>query len=163
MQLQSFIYSKNFKSTTKSNPMTMRCSRSPLWRNTAGLCEVQSRIYVINRWKYYPDYFPDPLALSELVSWRRAHARIFQTHTSPETRHVAICDECRREPMSVRLFCRKPVVWSGNIWIRKERVVNQRGLCCLRSLDLLLGNKGLDLGLFLAVVWILKIWITAHE
>ncbi len=31
----------------------------------------------------------------------------------------------------------KPVVWSGNIWIRKERVVSQRGLYCLRSLDLL--------------------------
>ncbi len=107
MQLQSFIYCKNVKSTTKVIQMTMRCSRSPLWRNTVGLCEVQSRIYVINRWKYYPDYFPDPLALSELVSWRRAHAHIFQTHTSPETRHVAICDECRREPMSVRLFCRK--------------------------------------------------------
>ncbi len=70
----------------------MRCSRSPLWRNTVGLCEVQSRIYVINRWKYYPDYFPDALALSELVSWRRAYARIFQTHTLPETRHVAICE-----------------------------------------------------------------------
>ncbi len=36
----------------------------------------------------------------------------------------------------------KPVVWSGNIWIRKERgVVSQRGLYGLRSLDLLLGMK----------------------
>ncbi len=35
----------------------------------------------------------------------------------------------------------KPVVWSGNIWIRKERVVSQRGLYCLRSLDLLLGME----------------------
>ncbi len=32
-------------------------------------------------------------------------------------------------------------VWSGNIWIRKERVVSQRGLYCLRSLDLLLGME----------------------
>ncbi len=32
----------------------------------------------------------------------------------------------------------KPVVWSGNIWIRNERV-SQRGLCCVRSLDSLLG------------------------
>ncbi len=55
-------------------------------------------------WKYYPDYFPDPLAHN---SWRRARAHIIQIHTSPETQHVAICDECRREPMSVRLFCRK--------------------------------------------------------
>ncbi len=135
--------------------MTMRCSRSPLWRNTAGLCEVQSRIYVVNRWKYYPDYFPDPLALSELVSREGARARIFQTHTSPETRHVAICDECRRKPMSVRLSCRKTCHLKCNIWIRNERV-SQRGLCGLRLLDLLSGwrgrspNKGLDLGLFLA-------------
>ncbi len=134
MQLQSFIYckiSKVSKALPKVIQMTMHCSRSPLWRNTVGLCEVQSRIYVVNRWKYYPDYFPDPLALSELVSWRRAHACIFQTHTSPETWHVAICDECRRDPMSVRLSCRKPVVWSGNIWIRNERI-SQRGLYCLR-------------------------------
>ncbi len=27
--------------------MTMHCSRSPLWRNTAGLCEVQSRIMLL--------------------------------------------------------------------------------------------------------------------
>ncbi len=42
------------------------------------------------------------------------------------------------------------------------------GLCRLWSLDLLLGMemkiyKDLDLGPFLAVVWILKIWITVHE
>ncbi len=128
------------KALPKVIQMTMRCSRSPLWRNTAGLCEVQSRIYVVNRWKYYPDYFPDPLALSELVSWRRARACIFQTHTSPETRHVAICDECRREPMSVWLSCRKRVVWSGNIWIRNERV-SQSGLCGLPLLDSLLGME----------------------
>ncbi len=145
--------------------MTMRCSRSPLWRNTVGLCEVQSRIYVINRWKYYPDYYPDPL-----VSWRRAHARIFQTHTSPETRHVAICDECRREPMSVRLFCRKTCRLKRQHlkFVRSASLVSAgftvygRWTCCSgwrwRS-----PNKGLDLGLFLAVVWILKIWITAHE
>ncbi len=34
----------------------------------------------------------------------------------------------------------KPVVWSGNIWIRNERV-SQRGLYCLWSLDLLLGME----------------------
>ncbi len=43
---------------------------SPLWRNTVGLYEVYSRIYIVNRWKYYPDYFPDPLALGELVKAR---------------------------------------------------------------------------------------------
>ncbi len=51
--------------------MTMRRSRSPLWWNTAGLCKVQSRIYVVKRWKYYPDYFPDPLA-----QWIREGARV---------------------------------------------------------------------------------------
>ncbi len=122
MQLQSFIYCKKSRELPKVTliQMTMHCSRSPLWRNTAGLCEVQSRIYVVNRWKYYPYYFPDPLALSELMK-ARARDRIFQKHTSPETQlHVAICEECRREPMSVRFSCRKPVVWSGNIWIRNE-------------------------------------------
>ncbi len=101
--------------------MTMHCSRSPLWRNTAGLCEVQSRIYVVNRWKYYPDYFPDPLSLSA-NSWKRAHAiaSFKNTPHQKHLRHVAICDECRQEPMSVRFSCRKPVVWSGNIWIRNE-------------------------------------------
>ncbi len=69
------------------------------------------RIYVVNRWKYYPDYFPDPLSLSAKLVKARARDRIFQKHTSPEhVRHVAICDECRREPMSVRFSCRKPVV-----------------------------------------------------
>ncbi len=49
MQLQSFIYLKNVKSSTKIIQMAMRCSRSPLWWNTVGLCEAQSRIYVGNR------------------------------------------------------------------------------------------------------------------
>ncbi len=122
--------------------MTMRCSRSPLWRNTVGLCEVQSRIYVINRWKYYPDYFPDPLALSELVSWRRAHARIFQTHT-PHQKHgmSQSVTNAGESQWAFDYSAVKPVVWSGNIWIRKERVVSQRGLYCLRSLDLLLGME----------------------
>ncbi len=70
MQLKSFIYRKNVKSSTKSNPNAMYCSRSLLWRNTVGVCEVQSIIYVVNRSKYNPDYFPDPLALSELVKAR---------------------------------------------------------------------------------------------
>ncbi len=140
----------------------MRCSRSPLWRNTVGLCEVQSRIYVINCWKYYPDYYPDPL-----VSWRRAHARIFQTHTSPETRMSQSVTNAGESQWAFDYSAVKPVVWSGNIWIRKELVskgftVYGRWICCSgwrwRS-----PNKGLDLGLFLAVVWILKIWITAHE
>ncbi len=54
----------------------------------------------------------------------------------------------------------KPVVWSVNIWIRNERV-NHRTSCSGWRWRLL--NKGLDLGLFLAVVWILMIWITAHK
>ncbi len=57
-----------------------------------------------------------------------SHVSMIQTHTSPETRHVAIYDECRQEPMSVRLSSRKPVVWRGNIWIRNE-CISQRGLC----------------------------------
>ncbi len=78
--------------------MMMRCSRSPLWRNTVGLCEVQSRI-------------PDPLALSELVSREGACVLASFKHT-PHQKHgmSQICDECRREQMSVRLSCRKPVV-----------------------------------------------------
>ncbi len=54
------------------------------------------------------------LLLSEIVKNVRAFLASFK-HNSPETRHVAICDECRREPMSVRLSCRKHVVRSGNI------------------------------------------------
>ncbi len=52
-----------------------------------------------------------------------ARTRSHLSKTTPHqkhVRHVAICDECRREPMSVRFSCRKPVVWSGNIWIRNE-------------------------------------------
>ncbi len=59
MQLQSFIYCKIVKSTTKSNPNDDALqSQVPLWWNTEGLCEVQSRISVVNRSKHYPDYFP---------------------------------------------------------------------------------------------------------
>ncbi len=73
------------KVLTKVIQITMRCNRSPLWQNSVGLCEVQCRIYVANRWKCYPDYFADPLALH---SCRRVHACIIQTHTSPETSQV---------------------------------------------------------------------------
>ncbi len=38
------------------------------------------------------------------------------SHTSPETRHVAIGDE------SIQWAFDYPSVWSGNIWIRNERV-----------------------------------------
>ncbi len=74
------------KALPKVIQMTMHCSRSPLWRNTAGLCEVQSRIYVVNCWKYYPDYFPDPLALSELVSREGTRLLASFKHT-PHQKH----------------------------------------------------------------------------
>ncbi len=53
MLLQSFIYSKTVKSTNlpKVIQMTMPCSCNHLWQNKAGLCEVQSRIYVVNQVK----------------------------------------------------------------------------------------------------------------
>ncbi len=76
---------KKSRELPKVIQMTMRCSRSPLWRNTAGLCEVQSRIYVVNRWKYYPDYFPDPLALSELVKARALMIASFKN--TPHQKH----------------------------------------------------------------------------
>ncbi len=47
---------------------------------------MQSRIYVVNRWKYYPDYFPDPLALSELVSREGACVLASFKHT-PHQKH----------------------------------------------------------------------------
>ncbi|KAL0146476.1 hypothetical protein M9458_058107, partial [Cirrhinus mrigala] len=37
-------------------------------------------------------------------------------HISPETRHVVICDECRREPMNVRFSCRK-MPFSTGLWL----------------------------------------------
>ncbi len=147
--------------------MTMRCSLSPLWRNTVGLCEVQSRIDVVNRRKYYPDYFPDPLALR--VNSSREGLRVLASfkHT-PHQKHgmSQSVTNAGESQWAFDYSAVKPVVWSGNIWIRNERV-SQRGLYW--SLDSCSGwrwrspNKGLDLGLFLAVVWILKIWITAHE
>ncbi len=79
------IIAKMSKVLTKVIQITMRCNRSPLCQNSVGLCEVQCRIYVVNRWKCYPDYFADPLALH---SCRRVHACIIQTHTSPETSQV---------------------------------------------------------------------------
>ncbi len=64
----------------------------------------------------------------------------------------------------------KPVVWSGNIWIcNKHALVTPRALLLFMVTGLAARdgdedlNKGLDLGLFLAVVWIRKIWITVHE
>ncbi len=69
------------------------------------------------------------------VAYYQKH--IIQTHSSKES---VICDECRREPMSFDYPAVKPVVWSGNIWIRNERI-SKRGLCRLRSLDLLPGME----------------------
>ncbi len=130
MQLHLFI-AKMSKAVPKVIQMTMRCSRSLLKRNTVGLCEVQSRIYVVNRWKkilLYPDNFPKPLA-----PWTREERTclpcIIQTQL---TRNTTICDECRWEPMSVRLSCRKTsrvtcvtlVLWVGNEtlrWTLRER------------------------------------------
>ncbi len=131
------------KALPKVIQMTMRCSRSPLWRNTVGLCEVQSRIYVINRWKYYPDYFPDPLALRVNSSPEGARMLASFKHT-PHQKHgmSQSVTNAGESQWAFDYSAVKPVVWSGNIWIRKEeRVVSQRGLYCLRSLDLLFGMK----------------------
>ncbi len=119
----------------------MRCSRCPLWQNTVGLCEVQSRIYVVNRWKYYPDYFPDPLALSELLSREGARVHASFKHT-PHQKHgmSQSVTNAGESQWTFDYHAVKPVVWSGNIWIRNERV-SQRGICCLRSLDSLLGME----------------------
>ncbi len=66
--------------------------------------------------KYFIQIIFLNLSLRELVKNARACLASFKRN-SPETRHVAICDECRWEPMSVRLSC--------NIWIRNERVLAQ--------------------------------------
>ncbi len=79
--------------------------------------------------------------IRELVSWRRAHARIFQTHTSPEHGMSQSVTNAGESQWAFDYSAVKPVVWSGNIWIRKERVVSQRGLYFLRSLDSLLGME----------------------
>ncbi len=103
--------------------------------NTVGLCEAQSRIYVVNRWKYYPDYFPDPLA-----QWTREGARSFK-HT-PHQKH-SMSQSVTNAGESQWAFdypVVKPVVWSGNIWICNEHV-RQRRLYCLQSLDSLLGME----------------------
>ncbi len=109
--------------------MTMRCSRSPLWQNTVGLCEVQSRIYVVNRWKYYPDYFPDPLALSELMSREGAGVLASFKHT-PHQKH-GMSQSVTNAGESQWAFDSPDVKPVGNIWIRY----------CLQSLDLLLGME----------------------
>ncbi len=121
--------------------MTMCCSRSPLWWNTVGLCEVQSRIYVVNRWKYYPDYFPDPLALSELV--KAARARIIQTHLS---RNTACCNLWRMQASANECTskCTHTVVsihleqWAANAAAPGE----QLGVRCLAQGHLSHGIEG---------------------
>ncbi len=108
--------------------MTMRCSRSPLWRNTVGLWEVQSRIYV-NRWKYYPDYFPDPLALSELVS-REGKCVLASFKHTPHQKHGTSqsVTNAGESQWAFDYHAVKPVIWSSNIWIRNEHI-SQCGLC----------------------------------
>ncbi len=117
------------KALPKLIQITNRCSHSPLWLNTTGLCEVKSRIYAANRWKCYPDYFPDPLALRELVEGTRT---CLNHSNTPEIRHVAICGECRREVFVLRQH------------LNLNEHVGQRGLCCLWSLDSLLGDGDED-------------------
>ncbi len=115
--------------------MTMRCSHGPLWRNTAGLCEVQSRIYVVNRWKYYPDYFPDPLALSELVSREGARRVLASFKHTPHQKHgmSQFVTNAGESQWAFDYPAVNPVVWS-QIYER----ISQHGLCGLRLLDLLL-------------------------
>ncbi len=130
------------KALPKVIQMMMRCSRSPLWRNTAGLCEVQSRVYVVNHWKYDPDHniflF---LSLCEVVIVPACRVLASFKHT-PHQKH-GMSQSVTKAGESQRAFdypAVKLVVWSSNIWIRNERV-GQRGLCCLQSLDSLLGME----------------------
>ncbi len=142
------------KALPKLIQITNRCSHSPLWWNTTGLCEVKSRIYAVNRWKCYPDYFPDPLALRELVKVR-GRAWITQIHQKyGMSQSVANADESVRFTATFKFLT--------NTWVSAGFVVYGHWTRCSgwrwRS-----PNEGLDLDLFHAVVWILKICITAHE
>ncbi len=93
-----------------------------------GLCEVQSKIDVVNLWKYYADYFPDPLA-----QWTPEGTPVLASFKhSPHQKH-SMSQSVTNAGKSQWAFdypAVKLVVWSGNIWISNERI-SQRGLCCL--------------------------------
>ncbi len=74
--------------------------------------EKRSRYYE-KRSRYYEKrsrYNEKRSRYNDIIEWKKYYVwavlrhRIIQTHTSPETQHVTVSDECSREPMSVQFI-----------------------------------------------------------
>ncbi len=151
------MYCKNVKSSTKSNPND-NASQSSHAEYSRFVWGAERNLLLIAE---------NLIHSLSVNSWRRARDRIIQIHTDL-TRNTACRNlwrmQARANERSIILSFEAATFEFVKSFSQSVRawLFTVAGLAA-RDWDNRSPNEGLDLCMFLAVLWILKIWIIAHE